>query len=175
MKVLIAEDEPDIGRTYEVALEDRGHEAVVTEDGEECLEIYEAEFNKIKIDGVTSAQPFDVVILDYKMPKKDGMQVAKDILDMNPNQRIIFASAYVKETLEDSVKQLKRVVELLQKPFITDVLVDTVEDKEAYEGLKKLMVGLKEIVKEKTDVEPSPVQIKDLFESLRKIQKGRSF
>ncbi|MDQ3967915.1 MAG: hypothetical protein M3275_05910 [Thermoproteota archaeon] len=36
-----------------------------------------------------------VVILDYKMPKKDGLRVAKEILDMNPEQRIIFASAYV--------------------------------------------------------------------------------
>jgi CheY-like chemotaxis protein len=39
--------------------------------------------------------PFDVVVLDYKMPSKDGMEVAKEILQINPYQRIIFASAYV--------------------------------------------------------------------------------
>jgi CheY-like chemotaxis protein len=49
------------------------------------------------------------------MPKKDGLEAAKEILELNPRQRIIFASAYVKETLEDSVKQLKQVVELMQK------------------------------------------------------------
>jgi hypothetical protein len=39
------------------------------------------------------------------------MEVAKVILTINPDQRIIFGSAYVKETLENSVKDLKRVVE----------------------------------------------------------------
>jgi hypothetical protein len=35
------------------------------------------------------------------------MEVAKEILIINPDQRIIFASAYFKETLENSVKELK--------------------------------------------------------------------
>ena len=41
--------------------------------------------------------PFDAVILDYRMPRKDGLEVAKEILELNPRQRIIFASAYVKK------------------------------------------------------------------------------
>jgi CheY-like chemotaxis protein len=41
-------------------------------------------------------QPFDAVILDYKMSKINGMQVAKEILAVNSHQRIIFASAYLK-------------------------------------------------------------------------------
>jgi hypothetical protein len=85
------------------------------------------------------------------MPRKDGLQVAKGIFDLNPNQRIIFASAYVQETLEESVQKLKRVVELLQKPFDIHTLVDTIEDKEAYEGLKKLIVGIKKIIRDKTN------------------------
>jgi CheY-like chemotaxis protein len=103
-------------------------------DGEECLEVYrrqklqehhhhhqqrEGEHHHGK-DGKThssSSSYFDVVILDYKMPKKDGLQVAKEILEINPDQRIIFASAYVIETLRESVKELKRVVELMQNPF----------------------------------------------------------
>jgi CheY-like chemotaxis protein len=51
------------------------------------------------------------------MPGMNGMDVAKEILEVSPHQRIIFASAYVEETLEESVKQLKQVVELMQKPF----------------------------------------------------------
>jgi hypothetical protein len=34
------------------------------------------------------------------MPKKNAIEVAKEILEINPEQWIIFASAYVKETLE---------------------------------------------------------------------------
>jgi hypothetical protein len=90
---------------------------------------------------------------------------------MDPRQRIIFASAYVKETLEDSVKELKKVVELMQKPFEADALVDTIEDRESFEALKGLIVSIK-----KFDLErPTTDQISSLFEGLRKLQKGRTF
>lgn len=209
MKILIAEDEPEIWRPYKVALEARGHKVVISEDGEECLRKYNTELLKqkkvktissstatassLKKETVTSSSnqqkqdkkagsklnsspsllppPFDAVILDYRMPRKDGLEVAKEILELNPRQRIIFASAYVKETLEDSVKQLKQVVELMQKPFEADTLADTIEDKVAYEVLKTLIVNIKEL-----DVEnPTKEQISSLFEGLRKIQKGRTF
>ena len=116
--------------------------------------------------------PFDVVILDYKMPKMDGLQAAKEILKINPNQRIIFASAYVKDTLIESVKELNRVVEMVQKPFSMSTMADTVEDREAYDGLKKLMANVREI---RDFDNPSSEQIRELFEGLRKIQKFRAF
>ncbi|MGI8834198.1 MAG: hypothetical protein ACR2IS_16375, partial [Nitrososphaeraceae archaeon] len=56
-------------------------------------------------------------------------------LNLNPKQRVIFASAYVQDTLVNSVKHLKRVVELMQKPFGLQQVIDTVEDMEAYEAL----------------------------------------
>jgi response regulator RpfG family c-di-GMP phosphodiesterase len=65
------------------------------------------------------------------MAGKDCMEVTKEILTINPDQRIIFASAYVKETLENSVKEFKRVVELLQKPFEIHAFIDTIEDKQS--------------------------------------------
>lgn len=198
MKILIAEDEPEIWKPYKVALEARGHKVVISEDGQECLRKYNTELlkqKKIKTKSssteITSSlkketavrslnqqksplllpPPFDAVILDYRMPKKDGLEAAKEILELDPRQRIVFASAYVKETLEDSVKQLKQVVELMQKPFEADTLADTIEDKAAYEVLKTLIVNIKEF-----DLEnPTKEQISRLFEGLRKIQKGRTF
>ena len=122
----------------------------------------------------SSSSTFDaVVILDYKMPKKDGLQVAKEILDMNPEQRIIFASAYVEQTLVESVKELKRAVELMQKPFSMSALIDTVENTEAYEGLKALMTTAKDIIKDLDN--PSSDQIRELFEGLRRVQKFKGF
>lgn len=198
MKILIAEDEPEIWKPYKVALEARGHKVVISEDGQECLRKYNTELlkqKKIKTKSSSTAitsslkketavrslnqqksplllpPPFDAVILDYRMPKKDGLEAAKEILELDPRQRIVFASAYVKETLEDSVKQLKQVVELMHEPFEADTLADTIEDKAAYEVLKTLIVNIKEF-----DLEnPTKEQISRLFEGLRKIQKGRTF
>ena len=122
-------------------------------------------------DNANVSSPFDVVILDHKMPKKMGLELAKEILEINPEQRIIFASAYVKETLQESVKHLRKVVELIQKPFETNTLIEAIEDKEIYKQLKILMLNIKEI--EKEEYQPTKEQIRDLFESVRKIEKGR--
>ena len=190
MKILIAEDDYNIAMQYRIALENRNHDVLLTYDGEDCLKRYRKAFDKLvseqqqqqlqqqpqttdpkTLKDDSNILPFDAVVLDYRMPKKDGMEVAKEILGKNPHQRIIFASAYVRDSLEDMVKQLKQVVELLQKPFEPNALVDTVEDKEIYEGLEKLNADI-ELIK---DLKATHEQLSDLLEGLRKLQKGRTF
>jgi CheY-like chemotaxis protein len=188
MKILIAEDDTSIAEAYKDALETRNHEIIVTENGEECLKKYQtealnmqqsvplAEEQNQKNCGSDRRQsnttvPFDIVILDYKMPKKDGLQVAKEIFELNPKQRVIFASAYVQDTLVDSVKHLKRVVELMQKPFGLQQLIDTVEDKEAYKALNTLIISIRNI----KDLNPTNEEMKKLFQNVRRIQKYRTY
>jgi hypothetical protein len=82
------------------------------------------------------------------------------------------------------VKKLNRIVELLQKPFTLEAFVNTIEDNEAYEGLRTLMVNIRHIEtsqqqkKEESKMKIhslSEEQIRSLFEGLRKIQKYRTF
>ncbi|MFQ5969560.1 MAG: response regulator [Nitrososphaerales archaeon] len=170
MKILIAEDDLDVALQYKTILESRNHDVIIKQNGEDSLKAYHDALNRTK---PTTEQdtPFDAVVLDYRMPKKDGLEVAKQILAINPRQRIIFASAYVKQTLADSVKQLKQVVELMQKPFELDALVDTIEDKEIYTELEKLNANVSQI----KNSNPTHAQVRDLLEGLREIQKGRTF
>lgn len=173
MNILIAEDEKDIALLYKKVLEARNHQVTVTSNGEDCLKSYHDVFQEMISSDTRSMQrqlPFDVVLLDYKMPQINGMEVAKEILAVNSHQRIIFASAHVKEILEDSIKQLKQVVELMQKPFTINKLIDTIEDKEVYNELQKLNVDI-DIVRAFI---PTHQQITDLLERLRKIQKNGS-
>lgn len=180
MRILIAEDDLDISTMYKRALERRKHTVVLTSTGEACLQNYLDIFKSNNSNHkktsrtnntIASPLPYDVVILDYKMPGMNGMDVAKEILAVDPHQRIIFASAYVKETLQESVKQLKQIVELMQKPFTLSHLVDTVEDKEVYEELKSLNVDVNRI----RAAEPSHELVIDLLERLQRIQKNRTF
>jgi CheY-like chemotaxis protein len=166
MKILVAEDDNDTVVLYKRALEERGHQVTVTNNGEKCLDVYHKELQIITSNTNLSdhIQPFDAVILDYKMPKINGMEVAKEILAVNSHQRIIFASAYVKETLIDSIQRLNKIVELIQKPFGEDVLVDAIEDKEIYTELQKLKVNVDDIKAANFRHE----QLRNLLEILKK-------
>src|SRR5437016_10613468 len=120
MEILVAEDESQIAELYRIALEDRNHKVTIAADGEAAMSTYMQALNAgsgpAKEEKLRNGTfPFDVIVLDYRMPKKDGLAVAKEVLAINPHQRIIFASAYVRETLMDSVKNLQQIVELLQK------------------------------------------------------------
>ena len=75
---------------------------------------------------------FDMVILDYRMPGTNGIEVAKEIIKINPKQRIIIASAYPRETLFYSMKELGQLVELVQKPFNLGTLIGAIENKQFY-------------------------------------------
>ena len=59
----------------------------------------------------------------------------------------------------------------MQKPFDIDELIDTIEDEEVYNELKKLNVDIDVI----QAANPTHEQIMDLLERLRKIGKMRTF
>jgi CheY-like chemotaxis protein len=171
LDILIGEDESDIALLYKMALEKRNHTVSITYNGEDCLKKYHEKFQCQRFDRLysTSGQilPFDVVILDYKMPKIDGIRVAQEILAVNPHQRIIFASAYVRETLLDSVKRLNQVVEIMEKPFGVNALMDTIDDIGIYSELRTFNVDL-DVIKA---LSPTHEQITDLLERLRKLKQ----
>ena len=138
MKILIAEDDRDIALVYRIALQNRNHHVVITDNGEDCLTIYREELNRMGCLDKNKQHVFDVVILDYKMPRLNGIEVAKEITRINPKQRIIIVSAYVKETFFRSVKELGHHVELVQKPFNIDTLIERIESKQYHYESKAL-------------------------------------
>lgn len=114
--ILIAEDNQFTALQYNRILGKYGHQVLITKDGEECLKKYREAYEKIK-KNVQLIEPFDVVILDQSMPKKTGREVAETILKINPNQRIVFASAYNVAKENESFEDLEEKFEFLQKPF----------------------------------------------------------
>lgn len=182
LNILIAEDEPDIAILYKTVLEKRNHKATITTNGEDCLKAYHevSQSNRFATDqssvrpgpmNLSENHPFDVVVLDCKMPHINGIEVAKEILAVNPHQRIIFASAYIKDTVIDSIKNLKHVMmESVQKPFEIKRLIDLIEDKMVYQELKRLNVDI-DIIKA---VNPTHEQVSDLLERLQNIRNTKS-
>ena len=166
MPILVAEDEPRIARDYRLILQSKGHEVTLSDNGVTCLEAYTVALNAMdKRSRSMKKTPFDVVILDYRMPKKDGLETAKDIIKLCPEQRLIFASAFTRETLQESTKALHQVIELIQKPFDLSYLLEVVEDTNVYNQLAQVnekVVQLRE----------SNLTEKELTELARVVQDG---
>ena len=160
MNILIVEDEVDLLEEYKTFLELNHHNALLETEGESALKTYFAKF-----DESSDVPPFDVVILDYQLPGKNGMEIASEILVKCPKQRILFASAYVEDTLKESIKTLRQIVELLQKPFSLQTLLNVIEDTNAYKELEILNVDIRNL----KDLEPSHSQITTYLEILKKI------
>jgi CheY-like chemotaxis protein len=128
MRILVAEDEDNIALAYAFALKGRGHQVKITSNGRECVEEYLKNSTSGKTDLTKDRPPFDIVIMDYRMPEMDGLEAAGEILKIRPDQRIIFASAYARDTLVEAIHQLHFVAELLQKPFDLRALIKAIED-----------------------------------------------
>jgi len=80
-KVLIVDDEENVRFLYEQELIDEGYQTVLARDGKECLE------------KVVTEKP-DIVLLDIRMPRMDGLEAIGKIIELNKNIPIIINSAY---------------------------------------------------------------------------------
>ena len=111
MRILIIDDEVEILTLFKDVLESMGHKVEIAIDGESGLE----KFRKSN---------FDLVVMDYRMHGKDGIQVSKNIWDIDKNIKILFTSA------DSSIK--KKTIDMgaagfLLKPFDIDILVREIE------------------------------------------------
>ena len=104
MRILIADDMPDLRDTLEMVLTSKGHTVVQARDGEEALRIF---LN----DGV-----FDYVITDYQMPRKNGVVLIMDIRRAIPGQKVILVSGDP-PTLSAEVRKDTGEFPILQKPY----------------------------------------------------------
>ena len=113
IKILLAEDDTNLGMLLKEYLRAKGFETVLCEDGEVA---YEAFLN----------QPFDICILDVMMPKKDGFTLAKEIRQINSEIPIIFLTA--KNMKEDVLEGFKLGADdYMSKPFSMEELLLRIE------------------------------------------------
>lgn len=130
MNILVAEDSVAYGVLYQEIFQSKGHSVKLTFDGQECVTEYVTQI----------ATPYDVVILDYNMPKKNGLEAAKEIMEINPNQSIVFISSFG-DQLESMILDLgwENKVQFVEKPFSSVDLANKVE-KQFKESLQKVLV-----------------------------------
>ena len=111
-KLLIVDDASFIRRIHKQILNSMGYTTIEVATGTEALEFYEKE------------KP-DAVIVDLIMPDIDGMEVAKKILGMNADAKIIICSADRQKHRKEEAEKMG-VLGFLEKPIDPDKVIETV-------------------------------------------------
>jgi DNA-binding NtrC family response regulator len=112
--ILIVDDEEVVRLSHLRSLESADCNALAAEDGTEAINVMEQ-------------HPFDVVLLDLRMPGLDGMDVLKTIKQRWPDSEVIVITGY------PSIESAKEAVRLgafnyLAKPLGPDEVIKAAND-----------------------------------------------
>jgi len=112
-KILIIDDEASICNGCRLALSEHGYSIDTSLTGKDGL------------DSILK-NPYDILLLDLKLPDMDGMEILKTVRREKPEVYIIMMTGY--STVATAVEAMKRgAFDYLSKPFPSDELVLTVE------------------------------------------------
>jgi len=112
--VMLVDDEPLIRELYAQMLAVGGYDVVATaNDGEEAVDRFEH-----------TLPPPDVILMDHRMPGKNGLTATREITDAHPGTKVLMVTA-------DFTIQPRVATEgargLLEKPFTMDQLFAAIE------------------------------------------------
>ena len=111
--LLIIEDEEGILQFLKQGLEEENYQISTATNGLDGLTLFQNE-------------KFDLVLLDWMLPKMTGLEVCKKIRETNSKTPIIFLTA--KDTVQETVEGLKTGAnDYIKKPFSFDELVERIK------------------------------------------------
>lgn len=107
-KVLVVDDEPLFCEMVRRFLEGKGYSVAEVYDGDQALVVYD------------QARP-DVILLDVRMPGKDGLQVLRELKVIDPAASVIMVAAVRDEELA-RMARAEGALEYITKPVDLDYL-----------------------------------------------------
>jgi two-component system, OmpR family, copper resistance phosphate regulon response regulator CusR len=113
MRVLLAEDDRTVGAFLEEGLGQEGFVVDWARDGDKAVEF-------------AMADAYDLIVLDFMLPKRDGLQVAIDIRRSGQQTPILMLTA------RDSAEDIRRsraagIDDHMGKPFRFDELLERIQ------------------------------------------------
>jgi len=112
-RVLVVDDNRDLGKLTSEILKERGFRVNIAFDGVSALA-------KIK------QESYDLMILDYRLPGISGLTVLEKTQQIRPNLKTIMVSAFGNESTRARARELGAYA-FLDKPFNIDGLVKVVK------------------------------------------------
>lgn len=113
-RLLIIDDEKSIRNTMREVLEYEGYTIEEAENGQKGLEMI-------------NSNPYDVIFLDIKMPKMDGMEVLEESMKILSDTPVIMISGHA--TVDNAVEAVKKgAYDFISKPMDLNRLLITVRN-----------------------------------------------
>ncbi len=132
MRILVVEDEKKVAGFIRQGLEEEGYAVDIATDGEEGL--------AMAVEGVQ-----DLIILDIGLPKRDGLQVLKELRRKKSTVPVLLLT--VRATIEDKVLGLDSGADdYLAKPF----------------SFRELLARVRALLRRKTEGDPAVLKFGDL-------------
>jgi signal transduction histidine kinase/ActR/RegA family two-component response regulator len=113
--VLVAEDSDAVRELLQRVLTEHGYQVLAVPNGEQAVDEFSRHGDRI-----------DLVLLDIVMPGMGGISARKQILQLRPGTRILFASGW--SSKEDQASIQLEGVPFLRKPFSAEALLQAVHD-----------------------------------------------
>ena len=140
MRILVVEDDKKVAAFLQKGLKEEQYAVDVCYNGEDA--VYEAQTN-----------PYDVIILDIMLPKKDGFTICKELRESSVLTPILMLTA--KDSLDDKVTGLSEGADdYLTKPF----------------SFEELLARIRALLRRSQDYKTGVLQVGDLvLDPLRRI------
>ena len=113
-RVLVVDDEKNMRTTLADILADEGFEVTTADSGEKAVRI-------------CGQRPFDVILMDVRMPGIDGIEAFRRIRQRDRDIRVIMMSAYSLQYLEEEVLR-EGAVAFVRKPLDADQVLALIGD-----------------------------------------------
>ncbi len=112
-RILLAEDDNDMRRFLERALEQAGYSVVSFDNGL-------AAYNRLR------EEPFELLLTDIVMPEMDGIELARRATELDPDIKVMFITGFAAVALNPD-SNAPRDAKILSKPFHLRDLVNEVQ------------------------------------------------
>ena len=137
--ILIIDDEAAIRESLETLLELEGYRIATAENGEDGL-------------ARIAERPYDLILLDFALPDRNGLEILTDIHDRDPNLAVIMITAY--GTVENAVRAMQGgAVNFVQKPWDNEKLLADIRAAVARRRAEEENIQLKRALKQRYNFE----------------------
>jgi DNA-binding NtrC family response regulator len=137
--VLIIDDEAAIRESLQTLLEIEGYEVETASDGTEGL-------------ARLAERPFDLVLLDFALPERNGIEILQDIRERDSELAVIMITAY--GTVENAVNAMQAgATNFIQKPWDNEKLLADIRNAVGRRRAEEEVVHLKRALKERYSFE----------------------